>query len=170
MSPAAPPAADPAPAAAEKVVVQEANDAGGAANPGPVARITAVEIENLRGIRTGKLEGLAPLTVLTGPNGSGKSTVLDALDIGGSPNPAEAVRDCVKRRPDVPDGQRWIFPYGRGGGPAIKIRAQGRERRETELSENESSDDRAFGIGPHNSSCKVRTRGGRPRTGRLREI
>jgi predicted ATPase len=41
--------------------------------------IDAIEIENLRGIRHGRLDGLKPLTILTGPNASGKSTVLDAL-------------------------------------------------------------------------------------------
>jgi predicted ATPase len=43
------------------------------------AVIRSVEIKGLRGIREGKLEDLAPLTILVGPNGSGKSTVLDAL-------------------------------------------------------------------------------------------
>ena len=52
--------------------------------------ITSVSIENLRGIREGRLDGLAPLTVLVGPNGSGKSTVLDALLIGGAGAPRRA--------------------------------------------------------------------------------
>ena len=86
---------------------------------GAVARITSVEIENLRGIRTAKLEGLAPLTVLTGPNGSGKSTVLDALDIGGSPNPAEAVRDAVERRELISGAARWLL--WRGGETAANV-------------------------------------------------
>ena len=95
---------------------------------GAVARIRSVEIENLRGIRTGKLEGLAPLTVLTGPNGSGKSTVLDALDIGGSPNPAEAVRDCVLRRPKTPGGPRWLIWRGGRGRATVSVRTGERER------------------------------------------
>ena len=99
--------------AAPAAETDAAEDAVGDEPPaGPLARIQSVEIENLRGIRTGKLEGLAPLTILTGPNGSGKSTVLDALDIGGSPNPAEAVRDCVLRRPAVPGGARWLLWRG----------------------------------------------------------
>ena len=95
------------------------------AEPGPLARIRSIEIENLRGVRRGRLDDLAPLTVLTGPNGSGKSTVLDALDIGGSPNPAEAVRDCVLRRPKVPHGGRWLFPGG------VEDRTEPRVRCET---------------------------------------
>lgn len=73
--------------------------------------ITSVEIEGLRGIRKGRLEGLAPLTVLTGPNASGKSTVLDALLIAASPEPAEAVGRAVKRHPAVSGGARWLCRY-----------------------------------------------------------
>ncbi|NNJ27624.1 AAA family ATPase [Alienimonas chondri] len=92
-----------------------------AAPTGAVARIQSVEIENLRGIKSGKLEGLAPLTILTGPNGSGKSTVLDALDIGGSPNPAEAVQDCVNRRPPISGAARWLLWRGHGGGERCRV-------------------------------------------------
>lgn len=77
--------------------------------------ITSIEIENLRGIRSGKLEGLAPLTILTGPNGCGKSTVLDALLIATSPSPAEAVGQAVARHVTVLNGARWLF-----GDPAAK--------------------------------------------------
>lgn len=38
-----------------------------------------LEIEGFRGIRTGKLADLGPLTLLVGPNCSGKSTALEAL-------------------------------------------------------------------------------------------
>ena len=100
---------------------QAAADPQAVAPSGAVARIRSVEIENLRGIRTGKLEGMAPLTVLTGPNGSGKSTVLDALDIGGSPNPAEAVRDCVLRRPKTPGGPRWLIWRGGPGRAVVSV-------------------------------------------------
>lgn len=43
--------------------------------------ITSIEIQGLRGIRGGKIEGLAPVTVLIGPNGCGKTTVLEALGV-----------------------------------------------------------------------------------------
>jgi energy-coupling factor transporter ATP-binding protein EcfA2 len=71
--------------------------------------ITSIEIENLRGIRTGRLEGLAPLTVLTGPNACGKSTILDALLIAASPDPADAVGRAVSRHPAASGGARWLF-------------------------------------------------------------
>src|SRR5262245_57936630 len=43
--------------------------------------ITSIEIEGLRGIQQGKIEGLAPLTLIVGPNGSGKTAVLEALGL-----------------------------------------------------------------------------------------
>jgi energy-coupling factor transporter ATP-binding protein EcfA2 len=71
--------------------------------------IASIEIENLRGIRAGRLEDLAPLTVLTGPNACGKSTILDALLIAASPDPADAVGRAVRRHPAVSGGARWLF-------------------------------------------------------------
>jgi len=71
--------------------------------------ITAIDIENLRGIARGRLEGLAPLTILTGPNGCGKSTVLDALLIGGSSESGSAIGHVVERRPETRDGARWLI-------------------------------------------------------------
>ena len=54
---------------------------------------SSVKIENLRGIREGVVEDLAPLTVLVGPNNSGKSTVLEGLylGLGGDVNAAAKV-------------------------------------------------------------------------------
>ncbi len=126
--------AEPAPAA------PSSDEAPDAAPSGAVARIQSVEIENLRGIKSGKLEGLAPLTVLTGPNGSGKSTVLDALDIGGSPNPAEAVRDCVLRRPKTPGGPRWLIWRGGRGRAVVSVAAERCEMRTVEVGSQTTTD------------------------------
>ncbi len=70
--------------------------------------IISIEIENLRGIGSGRLDGLMPLTILTGPNPCGKSTVLDALLIATSPTPEDAVGLAVQRHPAVPGGARWL--------------------------------------------------------------
>jgi len=74
--------------------------------------ISAVEVKNLRGIREGKLEGLTPLVVLVGPNGCGKSTLLDALLIGGSNSPADAIDEVVSRHNTMGDAARWLFWKG----------------------------------------------------------
>lgn len=87
--------------------------------------ITSIEIENLRGIRTGKLEGLGKLTILTGPNACGKSTVLDALLIACSPDPADAVGRAVARH-GVAGGSRWLFP---GSEERARLTARGRGER-----------------------------------------
>lgn len=43
--------------------------------------ITSLEFLRFRGIREGKIEGLARVNVLIGPNGSGKSTILEGLEM-----------------------------------------------------------------------------------------
>jgi hypothetical protein len=60
--------------------------------------ITEIELSHIRGIREGRLAGLSPLSVLVGRNGCGKSTVLDALEIGASRAPVEALEDSLRRR------------------------------------------------------------------------
>jgi hypothetical protein len=47
--------------------------------------------------------------VLVGPNNSGKSTVLDAVLIGGAPEPRKALAFVVGRRGAVERGARWLF-------------------------------------------------------------
>ena len=47
--------------------------------PSPLARITALRVENFRALRHVELKNITPLTVLLGPNGSGKSTVFDVF-------------------------------------------------------------------------------------------
>jgi predicted ATPase len=74
--------------------------------------IRSVEITNLRGIQSGKLENLTPLTILVGPNSSGKSTVLDALLIAASSTPWESIGLCVNRRVGLREGARWLFWKG----------------------------------------------------------
>ena len=74
--------------------------------------INSLEIQNLRGIREGRLDELTPLVVLVGPNGSGKSTVLDALFIGANNDPQNAAKGVLERHPGVDQGARWIVWLG----------------------------------------------------------
>ncbi len=85
--------------------------------------IASIAVENLRGIRSGSLEGLADLSILTGPNGCGKSTILDALLIAASRNPADAVGRAVLRHPVTRNGFRWLV--GNRAEPAL-ISAHGK--------------------------------------------
>jgi energy-coupling factor transporter ATP-binding protein EcfA2 len=71
--------------------------------------LTRIEIEGLRGIGHGVLEGLAPVTVLTGANGSGKSTVLDAVALVAADDPAPSLVRAIQRR-GARNGARWILP------------------------------------------------------------
>jgi energy-coupling factor transporter ATP-binding protein EcfA2 len=73
--------------------------------------IERVDIKRLRGIQEGVLEQLTPLVILVGPNGSGKSTVLDALMIGASPYPGEAIGRVVLRKQGL-RGSRWLLWKG----------------------------------------------------------
>jgi hypothetical protein len=70
--------------------------------------ITSIRIENFRGIRSGELTDLKPLTILTGMNGCGKSSVLDALLIAAHPSPGKGVGQAVLRHPITKDGARWL--------------------------------------------------------------
>lgn len=69
--------------------------------------IDNIRIENLRGVRKGELHALAPLTVLVGRNGAGKSTVLEALALGASHQPGEALGRVVSARGGW-NGARWV--------------------------------------------------------------
>ncbi|MBL8618661.1 MAG: AAA family ATPase [Deltaproteobacteria bacterium] len=60
--------------------------------------ITAIKVQDLRGVRSGALSALAPLSVLVGRNGAGKSAVLEALAIGASDQPAELLGRVVQSR------------------------------------------------------------------------
>lgn len=97
--------------------------------------IESLEISNLRGIRTGKLEGLTPLTVLVGPNSSGKSTVLDALLIAASLSPGDAVGRAVRRRTERDADARWLlWRQGEDGAATLKVRTPQGDGRDCTLS------------------------------------
>ncbi len=74
--------------------------------------LKSIEINNLRGIETGRLDDLAALTILVGANGCGKSTVLDAIAIGTQPDRGSAIKDAIDRRPSVGRGARWLIRRG----------------------------------------------------------
>jgi predicted ATPase len=95
------------------------------------AVITSIRIEALRGIRTGTVEGLSPLSVVVGPNNTGKSTVLDALLIGVAPVPRKAVAFVVRRRGAVEGGARWLFWRSGDRASVIVKTGAGVERRST---------------------------------------
>lgn len=70
--------------------------------------IRSIEIKGLRGIREGKLDDLAPLTIIVGPNGAGKSTILEAMLIGASLKPGDVIAQTLSRRSEVPRASRWL--------------------------------------------------------------
>ncbi len=60
--------------------------------------ITSVSIENFRGVREGKVEGLAPISILVGPNNAGKSTVLEAIGaVGFGADAGKVARFLIRR-------------------------------------------------------------------------
>jgi predicted ATPase len=79
--------------------------------------IRSVIIQNLRGIRDGRLDALGSLVVLVGPNGAGKSTVLDAVLVAASARPHEAAARVIQRHA-LPSGRRWLLWRGGAAGAA----------------------------------------------------
>ena len=59
---------------------------------------TRIEIENLRGVREGVIDDLAPMSILIGPNNSGKSTVLEAFWVHANGGDAGPVFDLLLDR------------------------------------------------------------------------
>ncbi len=76
--------------------------------------IKHLSIRDLRGIKSGKICNLAPITFLIGPNNSGKSTILDALLISANRDPSAAVNSVLQRRHDLQFPQRWLIYTLRG--------------------------------------------------------
>ena len=75
--------------------------------------IKSIEINGFRGIQHGKVEGLAPLTVVVGASGHGKSTILEALYIACAPQVGLALQQMAQRR-RMGDPGRWLFWKGDG--------------------------------------------------------
>ena len=69
--------------------------------------LKSIEIQDLRGIRHGKLEGFTELNVIVGPNNAGKSTMLDAIALGVHANPQSALADLLHRR-HVMEAGNWV--------------------------------------------------------------
>lgn len=96
--------------------------------------IESIKIKNLRGIRQGALLELSPLVVLAGPNGCGKSTVLDALLIGASPVPGDAIGRTVLRRKGLINGARWLAWRADEAHPiSVEVFDTDKRRRKTKL-------------------------------------
>ena len=70
--------------------------------------ITRIDIENFRGVRTGGVAGLSPLSIIVGPNNSGKSTVLEALAALKSDNAGATLRQLLRRGGPPSDAIRHI--------------------------------------------------------------
>jgi len=74
--------------------------------------LQAINVKNLRGLRSAEITDLTRLVVLVGPNGSGKTSLLDAMDIGASPSPGEAIGRSVSRRTTGAPSFRWLVFQG----------------------------------------------------------
>jgi predicted ATPase len=64
--------------------------------------IRSVEIAGFRGVQNGKVEGLAPISILVGPNNTGKSTVLEAIATVGAGSDAQRAAKLLLRRGGTP--------------------------------------------------------------------
>lgn len=98
--------------------------------------IESITIEGLRGIRSGTLEGLGELTILTGPNGCGKSAVLDALLIATHPRPDVGVALAVSHRKATWNASQWLISSS-ASAAVLRCRVDGDERVTTLMTEPE---------------------------------
>lgn len=87
-------------------------------------KIDRVEIERLRGVRHGVVDGLSPLSILVGPNNCGKSTVLEALVLSTlSWAHPEGVPTFVRRRGGPIHNAHRTFIHGDTTPRSAKIKA-----------------------------------------------
>lgn len=99
--------------------------------------ISRISIQGLRGVDTPTPLELAPLNVFVGRNGVGKSTVIDALLLGSSQNPPDALGRVVRRRLGVVHGARWLLSRAGDTSVAratIRVEAHDGTMRESRLS------------------------------------
>lgn len=85
--------------------------------------IRAIQINNIRGIRHGRLEGFTPLVILVGPNSAGKSTVLDSLLLGASSDTQSAYQQIISRRQELNNNGEWLF-FQQGGSSEVSADIQ----------------------------------------------
>lgn len=84
--------------------------------------LTHLDIAAFRGVKSGALAELRPLTLLTGGNGSGKSTALDALHLAAAPDPARALAEQLAAS-RLGGAARFLIPAGEPGA-TCKLRAR----------------------------------------------
>ncbi len=60
--------------------------------------LVSLEVQGLRGIKQGRVDGLAPLTIFVGPNGCGKSTMLEAAGVACAGDSAAAAFEAIAAR------------------------------------------------------------------------
>ncbi|MGC9020605.1 MAG: AAA family ATPase [Candidatus Methanodesulfokora sp.] len=59
--------------------------------------ITSISVENFRGIKSGRIEGLTDINILIGANGAGKSTLLEAVYLASAwAEPEDRIRNSIK--------------------------------------------------------------------------
>lgn len=99
--------------------------------------IDRIEIENLRGIRQGIVEGFSPLSILVGPNNCGKSTVLEAVYCMGRCTDADDVYELLLRRggPAHHALQHIFFRGGENGQATATITVGTSDRRKQAILE-----------------------------------
>lgn len=117
--------------------------------------IQSLTIENFRGIRSGRLDGFASLSVLTGPNGCGKSSVLEALQLAAVPGDGRL--GFLRRRNDLSRANRWLSYRGLREACHVGIRWSDVTSRNVEMTF--SDDPFSIRIGSESGSIKTLNEG-----------